>query len=542
MNKIILLLVLLAFTKTFAQTISVSENVVKTDSILESYCNSQEPGMSIGIVHNGKIIYQNSIGVANLSNKYAATDSTAFNIASVSKQFTALLALKAEEEGKLSLQDDITLYLPELESLPHKITIEQLANHTHGLPNYSDLIEMIGFGLTTPISNEQAVKTMLSTEQVNFEAGTQYQYGNSGFMLLAEILKRIYQKPFPLVIKEKIFEPLNMTQTSVIDNPNTIVSNKAIAYAKNESTYIEHPNRQMECGSSNIHTTLTDLIKWVINFQNPKVGTQNQINRLITKTVSLSKKSDLSYGLGLFTETYNGLKTVFHGGGTGGYRAYILHVPVHNFSIVTLGNQESFDGLLIVQDLLELYLKDYLVEPLHTKKSYTEEELRNFEGVYKVHPGQYWTIESDGKNLYCNGDSKPLPLIGDEKFKWFYRPTSYLTFYPNSMDWRIADFNYHCEKVNLNPPILSKKELEKYVGVYKNEEFNTFYELLIIENNLLARHLTNGDIALYPLSENSFYAAYPLGELDFQINLKGNINGFVLSGQNIDNIKFIKLK
>ena len=189
--------------------------------------------MSIGIVHNGKIIYQNSIGIADLSNKYATTDSTAFNIASVSKQFTALLALKAEEEGKLSLQNNITQYLPELENLPYKITIKQLANHTHGLPNYSDLIEMIGFGLAIPISNDQAVKTILSTKQVNFKAGIQYQYGNSGFILLAEILKRVYQKSFPLVIKEKIFEPLNMTQTSVIDNPNTVVPNKAIAYTKN---------------------------------------------------------------------------------------------------------------------------------------------------------------------------------------------------------------------------------------------------------------------------------------------------------------------
>lgn len=542
MNKIILLFALLAFNKTFAQTISVLENVAKTDSILESYCNSQEPGMSIGIVHNGKIIYQNSIGIADLSNDYAATNSTTFNIASVSKQFTALLALKAEEEGKLSLQDNITKYLPELENLPYKITIEQLANHTHGLPNYSDLMEMIGFGLATPISNDQAVKTILSTEQVNFKAGTQYQYGNSGFMLLAEILKRVYQKPFPLVIKENIFEPLNMTQTSVIDNPNTIVPNKAIAYTKNGGDYIELPNRQMECGSSNIHTTLTDFLKWAINFQDPKVGTQDQINRLMTKTVSLSKKGDLCYGLGLFTETYKGLKTVFHGGGTGGYRAYILHVPAHSFSIVTIGNQKSFDGLLIVQDLLELYLQEYLAESKQTEKLHTEEELNNYEGIYKIHPGQYWTIEVDDKNLYCNGDSKPLPLVGDDKFKWFYRPTSYLTFYPNSLDWRIADMNYHCEKVNLNPPVLSQKELKKYVGVFKNEEFNTFYELLIIGNNLFARHLTNGDILLNPLSDNSFYAGYPLGELDFQIDLKGKINGFVLSGQNIANIKFIKLK
>ncbi|MEM7551534.1 MAG: serine hydrolase domain-containing protein [Bacteroidota bacterium] len=540
MNKIITLIVLIVCNTSFAQ-INLSANKAQaTDSILESYCNPNEPGMAISIVQNGNVIYKNAIGYADISNSLSLTDSTAFNIASVSKQFTALLALMASEEGKISLQDSITQYLPELKSLPYKITIEQLANHTHGLPNYSDLIAMIGFGLASPISNDQAVQTILSIEEVNFKAGTQYQYGNSGYMLLAEILKRVYEKSFPLLVKEMIFEPLNMTQSVVIDNPNTIVYNKALAYTKNGDIYIEHPNRQMECGSSNIHTTLNDMIKWVINFQNPKVGTENQMNRLMIKTISLSRDSDLGYGLGLLTEKYKGLETVFHGGGTAGYRAYILHVPKHNFSVITLGNQESFDSLLIVQDLLDLYLKDYMQEPNSIKTAYSENELREYAGTYKVSPGQYWTIESNEKDLYFGGIQEPLPLIGNGKFK-FFLPTSYLTFYSNSMDFRIADFNYTYEKVNLNPPVLEKDELEKYVGVFKNEEFNIFYEVLIMENKLIAKHLTNGEIILNPLSKNSFYAEYPLGELDFKLDTEGGVKAFVLSGQNFNNIKFLKV-
>ena len=541
MNKIIILSLFFAYNIASAQTISISNMAEETDSILKSYCNYHEPGMAIGIVRNGKVIYKNAIGVADLSNNISISDSTVFNVASVSKQFTALLALIAESEGKISLQDNIVKYLPELKKLPYEITIKQLANHTHGLPSYSDLIEMIGFRLEDPVSNDQAVQTMLSIEGVNFEAGTIYQYGNSGFILLAEILKRVYDKPFPLLIKEKIFEPLDMTQTSVIDNPRTIARNKALAYTKNGESYVEHPNRQMECGSSNIHTTLDDMMKWAINFQDPKIGTQNQINRLMAKTITISRDSDLGYGLGLLTETYKGLVTVFHGGGTAGYRAYILHVPKHNFSIVTLGNQDSFDGLLIVQDLLALYLKDFIVEPGPVKTSYTAEEMKEFAGTYKFQPGQYWTINTDEKNLYFGGDRTHLPVIGDGKYK-FFLPTSYLTFHPNSMYCRIADFNYHCEKIDFNPPLLSKNELKKYVGIFKNEEFNTFYELLLIGDNLVAKHLTNGEIVLNPLSENSFYAAYPLGELSFKLNKQGKVNGFVLDGQNYNNIKFIKLK
>jgi len=539
MNKLLLFLVLIVSNKSFAQVNSQFVDNEMVDSIFESYCNLEEPGMAIGIVKNGSLIYKNAMGIADLSNTISITDSTVFNIASISKQFTALLALMAVEEGKIALEDDITKYLPELISLPSRITIRQLANHTHGLPNYSNLTEFMGFELGSPIRNEQAVSLMLNIKQDNFEAGERFQYGNTGFMLLAEILKRVYNAPFPSLVREKIFDPLDMNHSAVIDDPNVIVKNKAEAYRRSGDTYLISPNRQMECGSSNIHTSLNDMIKWAMDYQNPKVGNREMYDQMIDQAI-LNDGSKVGYGLGLYTGQYKGLNVVFHGGGTGGYRAYILHVPEHDFSIVTLGNQRSFDGLLVVHDYLELYLKDYLVESLPTKTFYSPEELKQFEGTYRFQPGQYWTINSDGKNLYFGGSESPLPLIGDDKFEFLY-PTSYLHFYQNSMDCHIADFTYTCTKVHLNPPELDEKELQKYVGVYQNVELSLFYEILLVENSLVAKHLTNGEFVLKILSENIFYTGYPLGELDFQMNSEGTVNAFILSGQNMENIKFVKL-
>ena len=474
MKKIIFLLLLGSFYLAVAQPTTVSNKVATIDSILASYCNANEPGMAIGIVQNGKVIYKNAIGKADLSNSISITDSTVFNIASVSKHFTALVALMAEEEGKISLEDDITTYLPELENLPYRITLKQLANHTHGLPNYSDLIEMMGFSLATPLINYVAVQMLLSIKEVNFKPGTKFQYGNTGYILLAEILSRVYKKSFPNLIKEKVFDPLHMTQTRVISNPDAIVPNKALAYKKSGSYYTEYPNRQMECGSSNIHTSINDLLKWAVNFQNPTIGSQKQINRLKQKTKALSKNSDLAYGLGLYTETYKGLKTVFHGGGTAGYRAYILHVPDHNFSIITLGNQSDFGGLLIVQDLIELFFKDKLKASVPVKTAYTAKELKAFEGWYRFQPGQYWRFRADDKNLYFGGNVKPLPLIGDNTFK-FSIPTSRLTFYDNKMEVRIADFVYHSEKMTFDPPVLTKKDLEKFMREMPWKAFPAFF-------------------------------------------------------------------
>ncbi|MEL6623935.1 MAG: serine hydrolase domain-containing protein [Bacteroidota bacterium] len=542
MNKIILILLsILTWSQAIAQTNSDSRQIAKVDSLLQVYTYSDEPGLALGIIKNGEVIYQNAIGIADLSHHIPISDSTTFNIASVSKQFTALAALIAEEEGKLSLQDEIKKYLPELKHLPYPITIQQLANHTHGLPNYSDLIEMIGFGLASPIPNDQAVATMLEIKQVNFEPGTQFQYGNSGFMLLAEILKRVYEKPFPELMQEKVFEPLALDQTAVIDHPNTIIPRKALPYTSHGDTYVEYPSRLMESGSANIHTTLNDLVTWATNFQKPRAGTQQKLARLMTETVSLIEESEYGYGLGLFTELYKGMRIIFHGGGTAGYRAYILHVPDHNLSIVTLGNQDRYDALLIVKDLLKLYLKEYMVEQVPSKTAYTSEEMRAFEGTFKFHPGQYWTFTTDGKDLYFSGLEAPLPLIGDGKFE-FFLPTSYLTFNDSAMELRVADFTYHCPRVKLDPPSLSIEELSKYSGIFRNEEFNTYYELLVIKDKLVAKHLTNGEIPLSPLSKDRFYAGYPLGEFEFQLDASGEVMGFKLSGQNYYDIQFMKLK
>ncbi|MEO1384915.1 MAG: hypothetical protein AAFV78_16960, partial [Bacteroidota bacterium] len=240
-------------------------------------------------------------------------------------------------------------------------------------------------------------------------------------------------------------------------------------------------------------------------------------------------------------ELYKGIKTIFHGGGTAGYRAYILHVPDHDLSMVTLGNQDRFDALLIIQDLLKLYLKAHMVAQVPAKTTYTADEMKAFEGTYRFHPGQYWTFTTDGKDLYFKGVGAPLPLIGDKTFE-FFLPTGYLTFSDTSVAVRIGDFNYPSPKVKLDPPNLSAKDLEKYTGIFRNEEFETYYELRVMENDLVAKHRINGEIPLNPLAKDSFYASYPLGELEFLLDESGNVVGFQLSGQNYYDVKFVKLK
>ncbi|CAI8880441.1 serine hydrolase domain-containing protein [Chryseobacterium sp. IT-36CA2] len=543
--QIRLLLFLFAILNTglyFGQ-VTLQDKIHKADSVLSIYSQPNAPGMAVGIIKDGKVIYKKTYGLANLEDKIPVTDSTAFDIASVSKQFTAFITLMAEKEGRLSLEDDIRNYLPELKNLPYKITIRQLANHTHGLPDFTSIKRLQGFGDEFRVTNAEAVKTVLAIKSINFKPGDQYSYNNTGFMLLAEILHRVYKKDFAQILKEYILKPLHMDRTMAVNDPVKIIPNRAESYQEKSSGFVKTPLGQMENGSSNIFTTLNDLCIWAANFQKPLIGSREIYSKMQQNTL-LNTGEKIEYGMGLQTGKYKGLDIVFHGGGTASYRSYILHVPAYHLSVVLMGNKSVFDGLLVAYGLVDVFLKEQQVLPASPEKvSYTAGKLKSFEGIYEINPGNYLEIKTDGKNLYWDNNETPLQLAGDNKFIIPFLPTGSLTFHTGNLTFRIGDFTFTCKKVVLKSLKENAVDLNKYIGFYRNEEFNTIYQLVVENNKLVARHSINPDIPLYFLSESEMYSYKShFGRLSFKYDKNKAISGFMLSGANFNQIEFKRIK
>ncbi|WP_454046041.1 serine hydrolase domain-containing protein [Chryseobacterium sp. Marseille-Q8038] len=519
------------------------DKIRKADSLLNTYAKSTEPGMAVGIIKDGKVLYKKTYGLANLEDRIPVSDSTAFDIASVSKQFTAFVTLLAEKEGRLSLEDDIRTYLPELKNLPYKITLRQLANHTHGLPDFTSIKDLQGFGNEVRVTNEDAVKTVLAIKSINFKPGDEYRYNNTGFMLLAEILHRVYKKDFAQILQEYIFKPLQMNHSMAVNDPVKITPNRAESYQVTHSGFVKTPLGQMENGSSNIFTTLNDLCIWAVNFQKPLVGSREIYSKMQQSTI-LNTGEKIQYGLGLQTGKYKGLDIVFHGGGTASYRSYILHVPAYNLSVVLTGNKSVFDGLVIAYALVDVFLKDQQVLPAPPKKtSYTAAELKSWEGTYEINPGNYLEIKTDGKNLYWDNNKTPLQIAGDDKFNIPFIPTGSFTFHPEKLIFNIGDFTFVCKKVVLKPLNENTMDLRKYAGFYRNEEFNTIYQLVVENNKLVARHPLNPDILLYFSSSSQLYSYKSFfGKLDFKYDKNNDIKGFLLSGGSLSDIEFKRIK
>jgi CubicO group peptidase (beta-lactamase class C family) len=496
----------------------------------------------MSIIKNNKTVYTNQQGLANAEHQLPITNTTAFNIASNSKQFTTFLALFLQEDGKLSFNDDIRQHLSELKHLPNKITIKQLTNHTHGLPNSYELAQLKGAKL---MNHHHVLKMLLNIKQVNFKAGDKHEYNNTGYILLAEIIERVGQKPFKEQLQEKIFTPLGMNQTQVVDFNDIVIKNKAYSYGLVNDTYINSPVTITTIGASGIYTTINDLGLWVKNYQKTTVGKPEFYEKMKTITV-LNSGKETNYGLGLQHDTYKGIDVVFHGGGSEGYRSYILHAPKHQLSLLFLSNRGDMLGLDVLYKSLEIILKESIKEK-QRDKTIGNSALKKFEGTYEIFPGNYYTFTAEKENLYFqefgNTGKALLPIIDKNVFEFPFVPHSKFVFYKDRVDFHIADMTRPSSRVLIELPESEGINLNDFEGLFRNTAHNTSYELIVKDNILTAIHSSiDYDISLKPIAKNSFYSREPFfGKVDFVFDDYGAVKGFKVSGQFMMNVIFEKV-
>lgn len=546
-------LILLAFTTVILNTSlfarqHLSENTIqKVDSLLSEYPISNGPGISVAVIKDGKAIFKRHKGYANLEHRILITDSTKFVVGSIAKQFTAFAILLLENEGLLSIDNSITNYLPELNHLPHKVTIKQLMNHTSGFRDNTNLNNLKGRTDEDLIGQEEVVALLLRQKSLNFTPGSRFQYCNSGYILLAEIVKRVSGISFSQFTQEKIFKPLKMHQSVFLDDPTLMLTNKADSYIKQKDGFHYIPLNRSVVGSTGLYTTIHDLGLWANNFENQTIGNKTIFQKMKTKS-SLNTGEIIPYALGQELKNHKGLDVIFHGGGDAGFRSYLLRVPSHKLTVAISGNFESFNPLNISYGLVDIFLS----KKIQKKKKkevpvYKTKDLKKFEGDYKIFNGFYITIEAKSDTLYFKNygseEKLKLPTIGENEFLFPYIHHSKFRFTKDGLVWHLSDFYYPGKKVFLNPPKYEEINISEYTGVYRSAEVETSYTLITEDNQIKMTHNYNPDLLLEPISKDVFRTnqAY-MGEIEFTRNEAGKINGCKVSAQKAYNIFLNKIE
>lgn len=539
----ILFFVLLPVTTLFAQP--AAEQLQKADSILQAHVQPNGPGLSLSVMHKGEIILSRQQGYANLEHRVPITDTTQLLVGSISKQFTCFAALLLEAEGKLSLEDPVQVYLPELDDLPYPITLRQLANHTNGFRNSYDLNAMRGKSEEDISSQSELLALLFRQKNVNFAPGERFKYNNAAYVLLAEVIARVSGVTFPEFVQDRIFEPLQMTRSSFVDNPYELIYNLADSYRLTQKGYQHMPIYPSTVGSSGLYTTPTDLLKWSQNMLSPTVGTPALVAKAQAPS-TLNNGNEIPYGLGQETKQYKGLRVVFHGGGDAGYRAYLLQVPALEFSVAVSGNYHAFNPLDLAYGMIDIFLAEHLQDTPVAVPAYTTASLKTFEGTFQVFPGQYFNFVAQNDRLYLqpwgNEERTELPVLAKNEFAVPFIPHSRFVFDGDSLTWHLSDFFYPGKRVTLDPPTAEEIPTADYLGSFYSDEVQTTYTIIEREGILLATHPAYSfDIPLTPVAKDIFISTeFFISRLEFQRDENGAVTHCLISSQDVYDVAFDK--
>lgn len=351
-----LLLILFVANSLFAQKESI-----KIDSILSSIYGNDKPGVSVIIKKNGATVYKRSIGLAVLGNNCPINSETNFNICSLTKQITAYAVTKLSFEKKISLDDPIIKFFPEMNpKVANKIKIRNLLNHSSGLIDHYNLVDRKAF---KHFLDKDAFEAIKSIDSTYFPVGKSYRYSNTAFCLLALVIEKVTGESYPEYIKEKVFKPLKMNNSLVLEIGKDI-KNRALGYDFEAQTLSYKLNDVDESpffstmGDGGVYTSIEDYIKWVEALRENKILKKQVIAEVHKKQNAIIKDKDLYYGFGWFVSGKYKNLCYYHTGSNGGFRTIVYTNPAAKYSLVIFSNQNAVDLEVLAKKLNQIYKID----------------------------------------------------------------------------------------------------------------------------------------------------------------------------------------
>jgi len=493
--------------------------VARIDQIFEQWNTTTSPGCAVGVAHNGRTTLARAWGMADLEHNAANTPATIFEAGSVSKQFTAAAIVLLALDGKLSLEDDIRKYLPEIPDYGTTITIRHMMTHTSGLRDWGSVAGIAGWPRTTRVHTHDHVLDILSRQRaLNFPPGFEYSYSNSGYNLLTIIVDRVSGTPFPEFSKQRIFGPLGMTSTQWRDDHTRIVKGRATAYSARQRGFSIAMPFENVYGNGGLLTTVGDLLIWNENLETGRLGGPAFLETLHRVGV-LSDGRSITYASGLMIGAHRGTREVSHTGSTAGYRAFLARYPDAKLSVALLCNVGNANPGALGHQVADVFLPAPLVvaEPEReagVQLSATQLEARA--GLYRdARTGEPFRLSLDDGRLRA-GNTALVPLS----------PTSFragaagrmLSFEasPGSTRMRIRERGAQGDTATYEPvPAFTPTaaELAAFAGEYSSPDTETGITVVVADDRLFLHRRPAARLPLTPVYPGAFNS--PIGLIRF---------------------------
>ena len=470
-----------------ADPVKTPDQVANVDTIFQKWNKPDVPGCALGVEHEGAPPLFRAYGSADLEHGVPIDPTTVFEAGSVSKQFTAALALILVEQGKLAFDDDVRKYIPELPDYGVTITIEQLLGHTSGLRDWAGVVEIAGWPRTTRIyTGKDALAVAVRQRSLNYWPGTAFSYANTGYILLANIVERVSGESLAKFSRAHLFEPLGLTHTQWREDFTRVVKGRAVAYNADPSGYHQLMPFDDVIGPGGLLTTVGDLLKWTEALDAGALG--HFVTSELQRASTLLDGRLIPYARGLYVGNHHGVREIWHSGETAGYEAFLARYPDQHVSIAILCNTgEEADVGALGDKLADLFLpapaNPPAANPAPARLRMKAEQLAPYAGQYfDPHAVLQMDMAVKDGGLQRVTDGQVFAPIAPGEFK---SSSSTIRFSGN--DHFVRDFvdGRKWEFRKMQPWHPGAAELSELAGRYQSDEALATYDVKVVDGHLV---------------------------------------------------------
>ena len=544
-RKFLFVLTVIAFLSgaTPAQVPPKEKVVAGADRAFEKFVKAYvapAPGCAAAVSLNGETVFEKAFGLADMEHNVPNTPQTIFESGSVAKQFTAAALVLLQQDGKLSIDDPVRKYIPELPDYGSPLTIRHLLNHTAGLRDWGTVMSLTGVGRGDRVINQDLAFDVITHQRaLDFTPGAEYSYSNSGYNLAAIIVERVSKQKFPTFVEERLFKPLGMKNSSWRDDYTRIVPGRAQAYSRqgNAAWRLNMPFMNVY-GNGGMLTTVGDWIKWNAMLDSRSLGAP-LVDALETQGV-LNDGRKITYALGLEVAKYKGLKDVSHGGATAGYQTFLSRYPDNKVSVAVMCNGTSPGAGQIAANITDEIFGPFPENPKPESAKVPEDELKKFVGVWrdeKTHMPARFLIE----NGVSRWRGAPLTPMGGGRF---VGGNGQLTFTVDKegqpMSAEVNDggtvTRFAAEKAWTPTPA----ELAAFKGDWFSEEAGATLTLAVDGDKAFIKQRPVTNLPLQPLYKDHFFVQGTV--VWFTRDKDGNVNGMHVGASRMRDMPFVRMK
>lgn len=532
---------------------------LRADSVFQRFDRTDSPGCALGVYQDGKVLYARGYGMASLELGVALSPRSVLDVGSISKQFTAMAVLMLQQEGKLSLDDPIRKYIPEMPAYADRLTLRRALSQTSGL---RDLYVMWSqTGRTFAGDTIDALRVITRSAEPNYEPGARYLYTNSGWILAAQIVYRLTGKTLAQFADERIFKPLGMLDTRYLSDASLIIPNLATAYSPRATggfRVARSPYDGAIMGAGAVHTTVEDFGRWLANYDAATVGSREIIATMTTATTlndgtPATSGASQAYAVGLNVGTMRGLRVVSHGGSWAGYRGHFLRFPDQRMAIATFCNLSTSGPDSLARKVAGIYLGDRMQPDSATEWGVAlaaaprveapVSELRALTGVWRnVERGEVRRLRLSGDTLFSlDGERSRVVALGGGRYR--AGNATELRFEgvggaPSRMVTRTA-----AEAVTwtrADTVALTAAALAEYAGDYRNDEIETTQSWRVEKGELVAYANNRRLGVMEPTYKDGFVRGGAV--FDVQRDAKGRVSGYLVESGRVRHLRFVRVR